>query len=83
MNFAIVEISGIVRTENEVRSARYKAVHNPEIDGHVSTETSDFVKNQRYVNMSVKPDASTVKFVEYNNTGDGAIDTAVAGMRFR
>ena len=28
MNFAIVEISGIVRTENEVRSARYKAVHN-------------------------------------------------------
>ena len=58
------------------------AVINSEIDGHVSTETSDFVKNQRYVNMSVKPDASTVKFVEYNNTGDGAIDTAVAGMRF-
>ncbi len=57
------------------------AVINSEIDGHVSKTTSDFVKNQRYVAMSgVKPTDSTVKFAEYNNTGDGAIDTAVGGM---
>lgn len=59
------------------------AVINSEIDGHVSTTTSTHVKNERYVTMSgVKPTDATVKFVEYNNTGDGAIDTAVSGMRF-
>ena len=58
------------------------AVINSEIDGHVSTKTSEFKRNDRYVNMSVAPNEATVKFVEYNNTGDGAIDTAVSGMRF-
>ena len=29
----------------------------------------------------VKPTDSTVKFVEYNNTGAGAITTAVSGMK--
>ena len=58
------------------------AVINSEIDGHVSKVTGDFSKNQRYIAMSgVKPTDSTVKFVEYNNTGDGAITTAVNGMK--
>lgn len=58
------------------------AVINSEIDGHVSKTTGTFTRNDRYVNMSALPTASTVQFVEYNNTGDGAITTKVDGMRF-
>ncbi len=59
------------------------AVINSEIDGHVSTKGySGASKNERYVSMSgVAPTASTVKFVEYNNTGAGSIKTEVAGMK--
>ncbi len=31
--------------------------------------------------MNAKPTDPTVKFVEYNNTGDGAITSAVTGMK--
>ncbi|MDE7083101.1 MAG: bacterial Ig-like domain-containing protein [Clostridia bacterium] len=59
------------------------AVINSEIEAHVSTEGyAGASKNTRYVSMSgVAPTADTVKFVEYNNTGDGAITEAVAGMK--
>lgn len=61
------------------------AVINSTLDGHISTAgyTANTAKNQRYVAMSgVAPDIETVKFYEYKNTGDGKIDTAVAGMKF-
>ena len=59
------------------------AVIECEIDAHVSTKAaSGAAKNERYVSMSgVKPTDSTVQFVEYGNTGAGAITEAVAGMR--
>ena len=60
------------------------AVINSEIDGHVSTTgfSGTASKNLRYVAMSgVNPTAATVKFVEYNNTGDGAVTAAVSGMK--
>ena len=59
------------------------AVIECEIAGHVSTKgASGASKNERYVSMSgVLPTDSTVKFVEYGNTGAGAITEAVAGMR--
>ena len=48
-------------------------------DGYLSTEN----KNKRYISMNgIHPTDSTVQFVEYNNTGAGAITEAVAGMRF-
>ncbi|MDE6867881.1 MAG: bacterial Ig-like domain-containing protein [Clostridia bacterium] len=57
------------------------AVINSELGGHISKSGYSTGKNERYVSMgSVKPTDSTVKFVEYNNTGDGAITSAVAGM---
>lgn len=62
------------------------AVINSQIGGHVSTVAySGQAKNQRYVEMSGnKPNTNsengTTKFVEYNNTGDGAITEAVNGM---
>ena len=59
------------------------AVIECEIAGHVSTKgSSGASKNERYVIMSgVKPTDETVKFVEFGNTGAGAITEAVAGMR--
>ena len=39
-------------------------------------------KNKRYISMNgIHPTDETVQFVEYNNTGAGAITEAVAGMR--
>ena len=59
------------------------AVIECEIAGHVSTKgSSGASKNERYVIMSgVKPTDETVKYVEFGNTGAGAITEAVAGMR--
>ncbi|MDE7379515.1 MAG: Ig-like domain-containing protein, partial [Clostridia bacterium] len=60
------------------------AVINSRLGGHISTKgnTNDDSAYVRYVVMSgVKPYAETVKFVEYNNTGDGAITEAVKGCR--
>jgi len=58
------------------------AVINSTIGGHVAKTCSGTAsKNERYVTMNAKPTDKTVKFVEYNNTGDGAIDTAVSGMK--
>ena len=57
------------------------AIINSEIGGHISTAGYSTSKNERYVSMNAKPTDSTVQFVEYNNTGDGAIAEAVAGMR--
>lgn len=58
------------------------AVINSELGDHISTVGYSTSKNERYVAMSgVKPTDSTVKFVEYNNTGAGAISEAVAGCR--
>ncbi len=56
---------------------------NCSMDASISTkaygDTTD-KKNARFeVMSSVKPTDSTVKFAEYNNTGEGAITTAVAG----
>ena len=60
------------------------AVINSELGAHISTtgwdETSS--RNLRYVSMSGNnPNLETVKFVEYNNTGVGAITEAVTGCR--
>ena len=53
-----------------------------EIDAHVSLKgASGASKNERYVSMNgILPTADTVQFVEYGNTGAGALTEAVAGM---
>lgn len=60
------------------------AVIESELGAHIATTASGTAsQNERYVIMSgVKPTDETVQFVEYNNTGAGAISEAVAGMRF-
>ncbi len=61
------------------------AVINSEIGGHISLDGYDSAnnKNKRYISMNgIHPTDATVQFVEYNNTGAGAITEAVAGMRF-
>jgi len=52
------------------------------MDSTISTEAyiKDDTQNKRYVKMNVEPTVSTVNFVEYGNTGVGAISTAVNGM---
>ena len=60
------------------------AVINSELGGHISLDGYDKAenKNKRYISMNgIHPTNSTVQFVEYNNTGAGAITEAVAGMR--
>ena len=61
------------------------AVINSEIGGHISLSGYDPSnnKNTRYISMNgIHPTDSTVQFVEFNNTGAGAITEPVAGMRF-
>ena len=57
------------------------AVINSELGGHISLAGYSTSKNERYVSMNAKPTDETVQFVEYNNTGAGALTEAVAGMR--
>ncbi len=59
------------------------AVINCELDGHISkTPSSGASRNERYVSMSgVLATAATVQFLEYGNTGAGALTEAIAGMR--
>ena len=60
------------------------AVINSEIGAHISLDGYDKSenKNKRYISMNgIHPTDETVQFVEYNNTGAGAITEAVAGMR--
>ena len=60
------------------------AVMNSEIGGHISVDGYDPAnnKNKRYISMNgTHPTDATVQFVEYNNTGAGAIAEAVAGMK--
>ena len=57
------------------------AIINSELGGHISVKGFTGGKNERYVSMNAKPTDSTVQFVEFNNTGAGAITEAVAGMR--
>jgi len=60
------------------------AIIDSEIDGHISTDGYDSSnnKNKRYISMNgIHPTDSTVQFVEYGNTGVGAITGAVAGMK--
>ena len=60
------------------------AVINSELGAHISTAGYDKAenKNKRYISMNgIHPTDETVQFVEYNNTGAGAITEAVAGMR--
>ena len=57
------------------------AIMNSELGGHISTKGYETSKNERYVSMTVKPTDATAQFVEYNNTGAGAISEAVAGMK--
>ena len=58
------------------------AVINSELGGHISLAGYSTNKNERYVSMNGKPTDSTCQFVEFNNTGAGALTEAVAGMRF-
>ena len=59
------------------------ALINCDIDAHVSTKVTNGSKNERYVSMNgIKLDEATLQFVEYGNTGAGAITEAVTGMRF-
>ena len=61
------------------------AVINSELGGHISVDgyNPSNNKNTRYISMNgIHPTDSTVQFVEYNNTGAGAITEPVAGMRF-
>ena len=57
------------------------AIINSELGDHISTAGFTGGKNERYVSMNAKPTDATVQYVEYNNTGAGAITEAVAGMR--
>ncbi len=60
------------------------AVINSELGGHISLDGYDSAenKNKRYISMNgIHPTDDTVQFVEYNNTGAGAISEPVAGMR--
>lgn len=59
------------------------AVINSSIAGHISDKAATGASaGTRYVTMSNNnPYDANVKFVEYNNTGDGAISEAVKGMR--
>lgn len=54
------------------------------LDGHISKEgyASGATASKRYVEMNYKPTDSNVKFVEYNNSGTGAITEAVSGMSY-
>lgn len=57
-------------------------VMNSNLGGHISKNgyVQGDSKNKRYVSMSgINPTDATVKFFEYNNTGDGAITESVAG----
>ncbi len=58
------------------------AVINSELGGHITTtEYTGKSSGERYVTMgNCKPTDATVKFVEYNNTGAGAITVQQAGM---
>ena len=57
------------------------AVINSTMGEHMSTTPyADSGKGFRYIAMNAKPTASTVQFVEYNNTGDGAVDHKIDGM---
>ena len=58
------------------------AVINSELGAHISLAGYSSNKNERYVSMNGKPTDATVQFVEFNNTGAGALTEAVAGMRF-
>ena len=60
------------------------AVINSELGGHISLDGYDPSnnKNKRYISMNgIHPTDGTVQFVEYGNTGAGAIAEAVAGMK--
>ncbi|MBQ7390675.1 MAG: bacterial Ig-like domain-containing protein [Clostridia bacterium] len=60
------------------------AVIESKLGGHISIDGYDSAnnKNKRYISMNgIHPTDSTVQFVEYGNTGAGAISEAVAGMK--
>ena len=57
------------------------AVLNSELGGHISVKGFTGGKNERYVSTTGKPTDATVQYVEYNNTGAGALTEAVAGMK--
>ena len=60
------------------------AVIESEIGGHISLDGYDSSnnKNKRYISMNgIHPTDETVQFVEFGNTGAGAITEAVAGMK--
>ena len=58
-------------------------IMNSNLGNHISKKGSTGAnKEERYVAMNAKPTDSTVQFTEYNNTGDGAINQTVAGMRY-
>ena len=57
------------------------AIINSELGGHISVKGFTGGKNERYVSMTAKPTDSTVQYLEYNNTGAGAIAEEVAGMK--
>ncbi len=59
------------------------AVINSNLGAHILKFPSTGASSgERYVSMSAKPTDATVKFVEYNNTGDGAITATQAGMTY-
>lgn len=58
------------------------AVVNSTLGAHISKTaySSGITRDARYVEMNAKPTDSNVKFVEYNNTGAGAIAQSQAGV---
>ena len=59
------------------------AVINCELGGHISTAGYEpSLKTARYISMNgINPTDATVQFVEFGNTGAGALTEAVAGMK--
>lgn len=57
-------------------------VMNSTMAGHITKAPSTGnTKDERYVSMNGNPTDPTAQFTEYNNTGDGALTEAVAGMK--
>ena len=57
------------------------AIINSTMGEHMSTTPyADSGKGFRYIAMNAKPTASTVHFVEYGNTGAGAVTQKINGM---
>lgn len=56
---------------------------NCNMGAHISTDPADgSTAGKRYVTLAVSPLSEGTNFVEYGNTGTGAVDSTIAGMTY-